>query len=159
MTQKIGGYVRKYLPYDMPGAAKKRFILARGLRKVRRQHEKGAVAAAISAEEQQYLDKIMTLFGRDSSLDKIPKKRQAIGGVGIGNEEIYLSRTGGYELFQVPALRSNRERLQSKIKTYLKLIDDSAAENAKFYYRFHNAIYVIRAPHSAKEMFSRRKKR
>jgi len=106
------------------------------------------------ATEQRAVERAIGLFKKDRVFANIKRKPLAPGGPRIGKEEIYMSSLSHFEFTPSPAYAQNRLRYEKKLKRMLKFLDLSRAENGKFFYRFHNAIYVLRAPASLRELFS-----
>jgi ribosomal protein S4 len=154
MARRISKLISECLPSDLPSVSRKRLLLAMALKKIRRGYAKGLATIATRLAEQEALEQLIGLFGEDKNYAKIKKKKLAAGGPRIGKDDIYVSDVSEFGLRLKEVYGGNRARLKQRLSNLQKFLDDSRAENGKFYYRFQNAVYVIRAPNSCRELFS-----
>lgn len=159
MSRRIDRSVRKYLPSDLPGHTTKKLILDRALKLLRRAASRAEVSAAISLEEKNAIQRAGSLFVADRTFSHIPRKPLAPGGAKVGKEEIFFSDPSGFSPMLSDEYKENRKRFEHDVNRILKYLNDSRVENGKFFYRFHNSVFVIRAPASARELLSKSKKK
>jgi hypothetical protein len=143
----------------MPSNAKKRFMLNRALKILRRSFARGIITAAVTAEEADTVERAGELFVQDSVYSGLNKKIPAPGGPGVNKDDIYTSDVTSYNVS--PSLAPGEDNLELKraLNKFYTRLQTNLARDSYFFYQFHNAIYVIRDPYSANELFSVKSRR
>jgi len=159
LTRRISKLARRLLPPQLPAMAHKRFLLGRALKRLRRSYSKGITSVNVRASEKRATADAMRLFFKDPVFAPLKRKTLAPGGPNIGKEDIFLSDVARFETSPTPKYGQNKVRFKKKLRRMASVLNNSREEDGKFFYRFHNAVYVIRAPNSAHELFSEGKRR
>ena len=143
----------------MPSAAKKRFMLARALKILRRSAARGVITAAVTAEEAKSVERAGLLFRPDSTYSGLNKKIPAPGGPGVNKDDIYTSDVGFYSVFSSLSPGEDNLELKRALIKFCSRVQSNCARDLHFFYQFNNALYVVRDPHSPRELFSVKSRR
>jgi hypothetical protein len=144
------------MPTDLPAMARKRFMLGRALSRIRRGYSKNIASTNVRVSDKKAVAAILALFTRtrDPVFGSLKKKTLAPGGAPVGKEDIFTANVTDFHVTPNYLYGQNRTRFKRKLTRLVRALNSSRHENGKFFYRFHNAVYVLRAPSSAHELFS-----